>query len=261
MEDYRVKTGWRNHPKRKKLARRLGSDGVLALYDLWEFCAESRTDGDLTGLSDEDIGLAVNYPGDPSELVSVLVEVGLLERETNGLNDPLNGLFVHDWQDHNPWVAGLLNPVSVSVSNSVSNSNSNSKEVELVFDHYRTYHPDAVKNPKPASREWKAIKSRLAEGSDVATLCKAIDGCHKTPHNLGDNDRGQKYLGLELIMRSGDQVTRFCENDDNPPTHKIQGAFARTTQHLLDEWASDDKDGIPEPNDQVAGLLPEFPRR
>jgi hypothetical protein len=43
-------------------------------------------------------------------------------------------------------------------------------------------------------------------------LQAAIDGCHRTPHNLGENDRGQTYLALELITRTGDQVARFAEN-------------------------------------------------
>jgi len=55
----------------------------------------------------------------------------------------------------------------------------------------------------------------------------AIDGCHKTPHNLGDNDRNQKFLGLELIMRSSDQVIRFLENAKNPPKPKVLGPDGR----------------------------------
>lgn len=86
-----------------------------------------------------------------------------------------------------------------------------SEQVCKVFDHYRTHHPKAHKSPQRASKEWKAIAARLSEGSSVDELCEAIDGCHKTPHNLGQNDRQQAYLGLELIMRNGDQVARFME--------------------------------------------------
>jgi hypothetical protein len=81
----------------------------------------------------------------------------------------------------------------------------------VVFAHYRSLHPRSFPDPKPASAEWKAIQRRLAEGFTVADLCDAIDGCHKTPHNLGQNDRGTKYLGLDLIVRTGSQVTRFAE--------------------------------------------------
>jgi hypothetical protein len=90
-------------------------------------------------------------------------------------------------------------------------------EIRKVFAHYRLYHPRAVPNPKSTSKEWRAIRARLSEGYSAEALCQAIDGCHKTPHNLGANERGAKYLGLELICRNSDQVTRFVEANENPP--------------------------------------------
>jgi hypothetical protein len=97
-----------------------------------------------------------------------------------------------------------------SLSGSQANAD-RASQVRQVFDHYRTHHPRAHKEPVRTSKEWKAIEARLREGYAVGELCEAIDGCHKTPHNIGQNDRQQTYLGLELIMRSGDQVTRFIE--------------------------------------------------
>jgi hypothetical protein len=63
MGDYRVSTSWRTHPKRLELERRLGKEAVLAVMDLWSFCAEnpSHSSGDLTGMDDEDIALAADY--------------------------------------------------------------------------------------------------------------------------------------------------------------------------------------------------------
>lgn len=94
-EDYRVRVGWRNHPKRKKLMRMLGPDAVLAVHDLWEFCAESRTDGDLGGLGAEDLALAADYVFDPIEWVEALVEVGLLVGGPGAYR-------VHDREAHQP---------------------------------------------------------------------------------------------------------------------------------------------------------------
>jgi len=89
--------------------------------------------------------------------------------------------------------------------------------VDRVVEHYRTYHPKALPNVKSTSKEYRRIRDRLNEGYTVEQLCEAIDGCHKTPHNLGENDRGQKYLGLELIVRTASHVDRFIENNTNPP--------------------------------------------
>lgn len=98
MDDYRIKTSWRSHRKRKRLRRALGADGVLAIEDLWSYAASSRPDGDLSGMTDEDIAIEVDYPGDPAELVQALAGAGLI--------DGIEGSYrLHDWCDHQPYVA------------------------------------------------------------------------------------------------------------------------------------------------------------
>ncbi len=92
-----------------------------------------------------------------------------------------------------------------------------SADVRAVFSHYRTYHPKVPPKPKSTSKEWRAVRARLEEGYSTEDLCEAIDGIHKTPYNLGANDRDGKYLGLELIMRTSDNVARFIENSRDPP--------------------------------------------
>ena len=92
-----------------------------------------------------------------------------------------------------------------------------SDEILSVFEHYRTHHPRAHPKPKSTMKEWKRIRDRLGEGSTVADLCKAIDGMHKTPWNLGERENGEsgtKFLQLELCMRSSGHVHRFMENAD-----------------------------------------------
>lgn len=89
-----------------------------------------------------------------------------------------------------------------------------SPDVEAVIEHYKTHRPKS----RPGDKERRQISARLRDGYSVSDLCSAIDGCFKTPHNLGDNDRGQKYLDLELIVRSSSHVDRFVANDKDPPT-------------------------------------------
>lgn len=121
-------------------------------------------------------------------------------------------------------------------------SGSQRDEVLAVFSHYRAHHPKAVPDPQPKSKEWRTIEARLREGFSVGDLCQAIDGCHKTPHNLGQNDKGQKYLGLELIMRNGDQVTRFIENCTKfGKPAPAKGAFARTLERAMEAAHAEDE--------------------
>lgn len=91
------------------------------------------------------------------------------------------------------------------------------RQVLAVVSHYRTYHPRTLPKPNAKSLEWRRIRDRLTEGRTVEELSAAIDGCHLTPHNLGENERRTKYLGLDLIMRDDAQVQRFIENAEQQP--------------------------------------------
>lgn len=50
----------------------------------------------------------------------------------------------------------------------------------------------------------------MRDGYSVDDLAMAILGIHNTPHNLGENERRTKYLGLHVSMRS-ENVDRFIE--------------------------------------------------
>ncbi len=56
------------------------------------------------------------------------------------------------------------------------------------------------------------INRSLKIGYSVGELKTAIDGCARTPHNMGQNDRGQVYDGLHVILRDADQIDRFIRN-------------------------------------------------
>ena len=117
-----------------------------------------------------------------------------------------------------------------------------SKEIRQVIDHYRTHHPRAHRNLGSEAKEWTLIKARIKEGSTVDDLCKAIDGCHVTPHNIGQNDRGQKYLGLGLIMRDGSQVTRFIESKEQHVSGVPQyDAKTQRSLSAVERWLAKDE--------------------
>ena len=88
-----------SHPKTKKLIRRLGKAGAWDLVRLFLWVASNRSDGDLSGLSDEDLELSIDFDGEEGSFISALVEVGFIDGEAGARK-------VHDWQEHNPWAAG-----------------------------------------------------------------------------------------------------------------------------------------------------------
>lgn len=97
--DARISIGLPSHPKTKKLIRRLGDGGAWRLTCLILWAAANRTDGDLIGMTAEDIELAVDWTGELGVLVSTLREVGFLEGTEGEYK-------IHDWAEHNPWAAG-----------------------------------------------------------------------------------------------------------------------------------------------------------
>lgn len=99
MRDARLSTALPSHPKTKKLARRLGPAGPLCCIYLFLWAAANRSDGDLSGMTDEDIELAVDWTGDDGEFVRAMSQVGFLDGESHSY-------VIHDWAEHNPWAAG-----------------------------------------------------------------------------------------------------------------------------------------------------------
>lgn len=97
--DARISTALPAHPKTKKLVRRLGPSGGWSLICLFLWAAANRSDGDLAGLSDEDIELASDWDGKEGDFVRELIATRFLDGETGTHR-------IHDWAEHNPWAAG-----------------------------------------------------------------------------------------------------------------------------------------------------------
>jgi hypothetical protein len=97
-DDARISTALPRHPKTVKLQRRLGAQGCWSLVCLFLWVAENRSDGDLAGLTPEDIEIAAGWSGDSGEFVRALAEVRFLDGEEGSF-------LVHDWAEHNPWAA------------------------------------------------------------------------------------------------------------------------------------------------------------
>ena len=97
--DARISVSLPTHPKTKKLKRRLGAEGVLSLVYLFLWASQNKPSGDLSGMSDEDIELAVDWDGDIGLFVSTLSEVGFIDGDEFERE-------IHDWAEHNPWASG-----------------------------------------------------------------------------------------------------------------------------------------------------------
>ncbi len=67
--DARISTALPSHPKTKKLIRRLGAGAAWHLVCLFLWAAANRSTGNLAGMSDEDVELAIDWGGEPGAFV------------------------------------------------------------------------------------------------------------------------------------------------------------------------------------------------
>lgn len=108
-------------------------------------------------------------------------------------------------------------------------------EVAEVYTHYRQRHPKAAPRLSSETQDYRRILAALKRGHSVADLCRAIDGYHRSPWHLGENDRGKPYLSLGLIFRDEDHILAGIEMADDPDlgravndkTRRTYGAAAR----------------------------------
>ena len=85
-------------------------------------------------------------------------------------------------------------------------------EINEVFDFWKTTMGKTGATKLDSNRRGK-IQNRLKDGYDVEYIKQAITNCSMTPHNMGQNDRGQKYNDIELICRNAEKLERFYESN------------------------------------------------
>lgn len=97
--DARINVGFPGHPKTKILLKRHGAEAVLRLVYLILWARSNRSDGNLSGMSDEEIELAVDWPGATGVLMTALHSSKFVDGD-EGFRK------LHDWSDHQPWATG-----------------------------------------------------------------------------------------------------------------------------------------------------------
>jgi len=116
--------------------------------------------------------------------------------------------------------------------------------VNEIFDYWKTVlaHPRAILDDKRK----KLIKGCLTTGYQPEDLKAAILGCSLTPHNIGQNDQGQRFDSIELILRNAAQIDRFIQNSITPPkidpiTKHMTSDQRRmaSTDKAIEEWLNE----------------------
>ena len=113
-------------------------------------------------------------------------------------------------------------------------SDTKKTDVVKVFNYWQKImnHPDAKLNDKNKAAINKAFKLNYT----VEQTFEAIKGCANTPHNIGHNNKSQRYDSLSFILRDAKQIDRFIKNCHHPP-RSITTAKKFARQNLLaSQW-------------------------
>lgn len=155
--DARISVGLPSHPKTKKLIRRGGAEAAWSLVCLLLWTSQNKPDGDLSGMSDEDIEIAACWDGEEGALVRMLVEVRFLD-------GACEAYAIHDWSEHNPWAAGYAKRAESSKFAALCKRYGREKAAEMV----RVESEDGATRMRPAC-DPHAQRTRTAHEPDAAS--------------------------------------------------------------------------------------------
>jgi hypothetical protein len=183
--DIRLKATWPDHPKTERLVRRCGPDASRCLLRLWIWASQERPDGDLTGLTVEDVEIVAKWNGDPGAFYDAITELKWI--------DP--GPKIHDWAEHQPFIV-------------TSSSRSESAKKAAAA----RWHPDASRIGNGCSAH--APRMRPARFFDAPTPTPKIQ---ESPHippltenaeRMRSASQSQEYVQSSLREGLGEEKTK-----------------------------------------------------
>lgn len=95
--DMRLSLDFVDHPKVRKLVRRVGYEGFFSLMKLFSMAGKIYPKGVLKDLEIEDIEDLCEWSECDGKFVESLLEVGFLKKEGGAYA-------IHDWKEHQPWI-------------------------------------------------------------------------------------------------------------------------------------------------------------
>lgn len=102
VTDFRIEVGYLGNGKTRMLKASLGAEAVLCHIALIEYCAINHPDGVIRGKSQRFIEVAAGWSGEPGAFFAAITH-----EDSRFLDEVEGGGFkMHDWEQHQPWVAG-----------------------------------------------------------------------------------------------------------------------------------------------------------
>lgn len=102
-----------------------------------------------------------------------------------------------------------------------------------LFEHWQRVHGHP--NAKLDGKRRRAIERALKSHGE-AMVRAAIDGCAKSPFHKGQNDRGQVYDDLTLILRDASKIESFAALAPSSPTARPAQVQPPRVTSTADAW-------------------------
>jgi hypothetical protein len=182
-DDARISTALPRHPKTVKLQRRLGAPGCWSLICLFLWVADNRPDGDLKGMTAEDIEIAAEWPGESGSFVATLSEIRFVDGQAGAYT-------IHDWVQHNPWAAGR--PQRVAVARAAANKRWHD-------EHSKSAKPDAQGMPTACVSH----ESAMPTSPHLTTKPKTLPN---PPFQGGNGDSSPRRLTSRETKRLNERI-------------------------------------------------------
>ena len=172
----------------------------------------------------ENTGFIIRYAIDDSRYIQV---VNFLKHQNPHIKEPESTIPAPD-KHHTKTVPARLIPSSL-IPDSLNlipdpkGKDLSSKPDDSVMEVFRHWQKvmgteKAIASPERISK----IRARLKDYT-VAQLKEAIDGCRKSDHHMGNNDRKKKYNDIELICRDCKHVDSFLQEPAEEENSLITG--------------------------------------
>ena len=182
---------------------KLSGDQAKCLTMLWLVASEDETKQGLLPLSDK---LAFRLRITETKLMSLLA----------GLSDWVYQdditMISQRHQDDTPEGEGETEGEAKTEEKEINKEKGKSQEKQDLFQFWIQTCGMGPPDPQFTKERRKLLQARINDGYNLDALAMAIEGCSRTPHNQGKNDRGQKFMKWELILRDAEKVDYFIAN-------------------------------------------------
>lgn len=113
-------------------------------------------------------------------------------------------------------------------------------EVEIIFDYWKK----VMVSPKARlDSNRKALIVKALKLYSPADVCKAIRGCSKSPHHMGDNKAKTAYNGLNLILRNAEYIDKFIALDAGTARASIESVASKNARLIAEALGIAPDDG------------------